>query len=109
MTNSNGLIESITYFNSLKSSFDAKRDCKSSTCAIIQLYFYDKKKDEFCLNDESFRLYLFASFKEKVKEKIKKNTLYVLKTTKINKTYPRLAALEIAEKRILKKCNICKK
>ena len=44
-----------------------------------------------------------------VKEKIKKNTLHVLKTAKKNKTYPRSAALKIAEDRIMKKCNVCKK
>ncbi len=44
-----------------------------------------------------------------VEEKIKKNTLLVLKTAKKNKTIPRVAAMEIAQKRILAKCNVCKK
>jgi glutamate dehydrogenase (NAD(P)+) len=43
-----------------------------------------------------------------VKEKIKKNTSLVLTTAKKNKTYPRRAALAIAEKRILEKCKVCK-
>jgi glutamate dehydrogenase (NAD(P)+) len=43
-----------------------------------------------------------------VDSKIRKNTLHVLKTAKKNKVTPRHAALEIAEKRILKKCGSCK-
>ncbi len=46
---------------------------------------------------------------EMVKEKIRKNTSFVLKTAKKSKIYPRKAALEIAEERIMKKCNIFKK
>jgi glutamate dehydrogenase (NAD(P)+) len=41
--------------------------------------------------------------------KIRKNTLLVLKTAQKNNTIPRVAAMEIAQKRILAKCNVCKK
>jgi len=44
-----------------------------------------------------------------VEEKIRKNTNLVLSTAKKDKTYPRRAALAIAERRIMKKCGICKK
>ncbi|MFA5763613.1 MAG: Glu/Leu/Phe/Val dehydrogenase [archaeon] len=44
-----------------------------------------------------------------VENKIKKNTLLVLNTAKKNKTIPRVAAMEIAQKRILAKCNVCNK
>jgi len=43
-----------------------------------------------------------------VEEKIKKNTKLVLDNAKKNKVYPREAALEIAQKRVLKHCKVCK-
>jgi len=42
-----------------------------------------------------------------VEEKIKKNTEIVLNLAKKNKTYPRKAAMEIAQKRVFKKCDFC--
>jgi len=46
---------------------------------------------------------------ELVKKKISKNTLLVLNEAKKRKVIPRVAAMDIAKKRILAKCNICKK
>ena len=43
-----------------------------------------------------------------IKTKIRKNTLLVLNEAKKKKTYPRSAALSIAEKRIMKACKVCK-
>ena len=42
-----------------------------------------------------------------VEQKIKKNTEMVLNLAKKKNTYPRAAAVEIAEKRVLEKCDIC--
>ena len=42
-----------------------------------------------------------------VEEKIKKNTEMVLNLANKKKTYPRKAAMEIAEKRVLEKCDVC--
>ncbi|MBI2105857.1 Glu/Leu/Phe/Val dehydrogenase [Candidatus Woesearchaeota archaeon] len=42
-----------------------------------------------------------------VEEKIKKNTDLVLSSAKKNKIHPRAAAMEIAQKRVLSKCDVC--
>ena len=42
-----------------------------------------------------------------VEKKIKKNTSLVLNLAKKNKTYPRAAAMEIVQKRVLSKCDVC--
>ena len=42
-----------------------------------------------------------------VKEKVCKNTDLVLTQAEKKKTYPRAAALEIARKRVLEKCDVC--
>ncbi len=42
-----------------------------------------------------------------VEEKIKNNTNLVLNLAKKNKTHPRAAAMEIAQKRVLSKCDVC--
>ena len=42
-----------------------------------------------------------------VEKKIKKNTNLVLNLARKNKTHPRAAAIEIAQKRVLSKCEVC--
>ena len=42
-----------------------------------------------------------------VEKKVRKNTSLVLNLARKRKTYPRAAALEIAQKRVLSKCDVC--